>query len=112
MKRVLLILLGGFILSVPIMAQHTNFTQRGLAVQELNTSGLTAAHPSLPVNSRATVLNTVNGREIDVTITRRIPISHERIIDLSFAAWEALELSAGNEVVITRPRVATPVVAA
>ena len=113
MKRVLLILLGGFILSAPVMAQYANFdTQRGLAIQELNTPGLTAAHPSLPINSRATVLNTVNEREIEVTITRRIPISQERIIDLSFAAWEALELSAGNEVVITRPRVATPVVAA
>ena len=96
-------------MSAPVMAQPVNFTQRGLAVQELNNSGLTAAHPSLPVNSRAMVLNTENGREIEVTITRRIPVSQERIIDLSYDAWEALELSAGNEVVITtRPNSATP----
>ena len=109
MKRYLLILLGGLLLAEPVTAQITNFIQRGKAVQELNSPGLSAAHPSLPINSRATVRNTLNGREIEVTITGRITASANRAIDLSRGAWEALGLSPETDVIITtiappRPR--------
>ena len=115
MKHYLLILLGGLLLAEPVMAQISNFTQRGKAVQELNSAGLTAAHPSLPLNSRATVRNTLTGREIEVTITGRITASANRVIDLSPAAWEALGLNPETDVIITtsappRPRPAETIV--
>jgi rare lipoprotein A len=44
---------------------------------------LTAAHPTLPMPSLATVTNLANGRTILVRINDRGPYAHDRIIDLS-----------------------------
>jgi len=53
---------------------------------------LTAAHPSLPFGSRIKVTNLANGKSVEVVITDRGPSSGNRIIDLSQAAAEALEM--------------------
>jgi rare lipoprotein A (peptidoglycan hydrolase) len=93
----------------PIFAQVNSFFQRGKAVQEINSDGLTAGHPSLPINSKATVINTLTGKEVEVTIVRRVPASANRIVDLSAGAWQALGVNADTDVIVStspppRPR--------
>lgn len=51
---------------------------------------MTAAHPTLPLNSLVQVTNLQNGREVIVRITDRGPFVGERLIDLSHAAATVL----------------------
>jgi rare lipoprotein A len=51
---------------------------------------LTAAHPTLPLGTAATVTNLENGRSVDVTINDRGPYVKDRAIDLSKKAANAL----------------------
>jgi len=44
---------------------------------------MTAAHPSLPMNSEVTVRNLANGRTVTVRINDRLPRHSPRIIDLT-----------------------------
>jgi rare lipoprotein A len=55
-------------------------------------AGLTAAHPSLPFGSKIKVTNLANGKSVEVKITDRGPFAGNRIIDLSQAAAQALEM--------------------
>jgi rare lipoprotein A len=56
---------------------------------------LTAAHRSLPLNSRVRVTNLHTGRSVEVTIIDRGPYIDDRVIDLSKAA--ALKLGMVKE---------------
>jgi rare lipoprotein A len=47
---------------------------------------LTAAHPSLPLGSRARITSLTNHRSVDVRINDRGPFVGGRIVDLSYAA--------------------------
>ena len=102
MKKLLFVVLLVFA-AAGVFAQIAGFNQRGKATQEgfQDMAGLYAAHPSLPINSKAYVTNTSNGRQIEVTIYNRIPVSRERIIDLSPDVWEALELDTNNNVIVS-----------
>ena len=51
---------------------------------------LTAAHPSLKCGTKLRVTNLRNGKTVRVTVNDRLP-SHQRIIDLSYAAAQALD---------------------
>jgi len=51
---------------------------------------LTAAHPDLPLGTRVRVTNLRNGRSVDVRVNDRGPTVAGRIIDLSYAAAQAL----------------------
>lgn len=51
---------------------------------------LTAAHPTLPFGTVAEVTNLDNGRTVRVRINDRGPFLKNRVIDLSFAAAEAI----------------------
>jgi rare lipoprotein A len=51
---------------------------------------LTAAHRTLPLNTRVRVTNLKTGRSVDVTITDRGPYTDGRVIDLSKAAAKKL----------------------
>jgi rare lipoprotein A len=51
---------------------------------------LTAAHRTLPLDSRAQVTNIANGRSVTVRITDRGPARQGRIIDLSQSAADEL----------------------
>jgi len=54
---------------------------------------LTAAHPTLPLNSYLHVTNLENGKQIIVRLNDRGPFMKKRIIDLSKAAAEELEIT-------------------
>ena len=112
MKRILLVIFKIFFLCTLAMAQLTDFNQRGIATQELKNGGLSIAHPTLPLNSRVMVANTSNGNEIEATVVGRIPISQNRIADLSPDAWLELGLEDGDEIRIfsTSPLRTQPVV--
>lgn len=52
----------------------------------------TAAHRTLPFNTRVRVTNALSGKAVIVRINDRGPFKDNRIIDLSLAAAKALEL--------------------
>ena len=54
---------------------------------------LTAAHRSLPLNSKARVTNLMNGRSVEVTINDRGPYVGHRLIDLSAEAAKQLGMT-------------------
>jgi rare lipoprotein A len=61
--------------------------------ETFNQKQLTAAHPSLPMGTKATVTNLDNGKKVDVTINDRGPAAKEdRAIDLSSAAANKLDM--------------------
>lgn len=53
-------------------------------------TAMTAAHPSLPFNTRVRVTHLANGRSVVVRINDRGPFKPGRVIDLSEAAADAL----------------------
>jgi rare lipoprotein A (peptidoglycan hydrolase) len=53
---------------------------------------LTAAHPSLPMGTKAKVTNLENGKKVEVRINDRGPFSNNRVIDLSSAAAKKLDM--------------------
>lgn len=59
----------------------------------LDDSKLTAAHKSLPFNSKVKVTNRKNGNSVTITITDRGPYVKGRCIDVTKAAAEALGFS-------------------
>jgi cell division septation protein DedD len=110
MKRFFLVILCGLLFNILCMAQSSlaNFTQRGVATQEMKADGLSIAHPSLPIGSKVQVTNVVTGKKIDVTVTGRIPASSARIVDLSPGAASALELEPNGTVLISVPPATRP----
>lgn len=57
---------------------------------------LTAAHRTLPFNTVVRVVNTKNGRKVEVRITDRGPFVEGRIIDLSLAAARDIDMVAAG----------------
>jgi rare lipoprotein A len=66
---------------------HGRVTASGEPFDE---AGLTAAHKSFPLGSKAKVTNLTNGNSVEVKINDRGPFTEGRIIDLSRAAARAL----------------------
>lgn len=58
--------------------------------QRFNTYALTAAHKSLPFGTKVKVTNLRNKRSVLVTITDRGPYAGNRVLDLSYAAKNAI----------------------
>lgn len=54
---------------------------------------LTAAHPTLPLGTKATVTNLESGKSVNVTITDRGPYEQGRKIDLSRAAAQKIGMA-------------------
>ena len=54
---------------------------------------LTAAHRNLPCGTKLRVTNLRNGKTVRVTVNDRGPSSSSRIVDLSYAAAEALNFT-------------------
>jgi len=55
-------------------------------------SKLTAAHPSLPMGTKAKVTNLENGKKVDVKINDRGPFVGNRVIDVSEGAAKKLDM--------------------
>ena len=53
---------------------------------------LTAAHKTLPFNTRVRVTNVANGRSVVVRINDRGPFKGGRVIDLSYAAAGIIDM--------------------
>lgn len=53
---------------------------------------MTAAHPSLPMGTKAKVTNLENGKKVEVRINDRGPFIENRVIDLSDAAANKLDM--------------------
>ena len=53
---------------------------------------MTAAHPSLPMGTKAKVTNLENGKKVQVIINDRGPYAGGRVIDLSRAAAKKLDM--------------------
>jgi hypothetical protein len=102
MRRLLTVFFFSVIVSLlPAQAGLGDYSMQGAASQEMKQQGLVGAHASLPINSKVKITNPQNGREAEITIVERIDPSLNRIIDLSAAAASALQLKAGEQVVIT-----------
>ncbi|MDR0451900.1 MAG: septal ring lytic transglycosylase RlpA family protein [Treponema sp.] len=71
----------------------TEFDGRPTASGEIFNSGLfTAAHPVLPFGTILTVTNQHNGKKVNVRVNDRGPFVSARIIDVSRAAAEQLDM--------------------
>jgi len=103
MRRFLLVLLGGLLFNTHVFAQLSSSIQTGRATRELRDGGLSAAHFSIPLGARVKISNVDTGKEIEVTIRGRIPLSSTRIVDLSPSAWDALELTDNTDVRLVPP---------
>ena len=53
---------------------------------------MTAAHPTLPMGTKAKVTNLENGKKVEVRINDRGPYAKDRVIDLSGAAANKLDM--------------------
>lgn len=79
---------------------HGNVTASG---ERFDMNALTAAHRTLPISTDVEVTNLRNGKSIVVRINDRGPFVDRRIIDLSYAAGQALGIvAAGTELVEVR----------
>ncbi|GAB6097786.1 hypothetical protein JCM14469_40400 [Desulfatiferula olefinivorans] len=88
------------------LARAEGFTQKGIASwygptfhgkktangEIYDMHAMTAAHTTLPLGTRVRVRNLANDKEVTVRINDRGPFVHGRIIDLSKAAAQALDL--------------------
>ncbi|MGB8667008.1 MAG: endolytic peptidoglycan transglycosylase RlpA [Serratia inhibens] len=95
-----------------IVKDPQNFSQTGLASsygeeargnttalgEQFDPNGLTAAHPTLPIPSYVRVTNLANGRQLVVRVNDRGPYTNGRIIDLSTAVADRLNLSNNTKV--------------
>ncbi|MCS4510478.1 septal ring lytic transglycosylase RlpA family protein [Xylophilus ampelinus] len=81
---------------------HNRRTASG---ERFDMGALTAAHRTLPFGTMVCVRSLVNGEQVVVRVTDRGPGSPQRIIDLSRAAAEALDmLGTGiKQVVLSKP---------
>ena len=69
--------------------QHGGPTASG---ERFNMYAMTAAHKTLPMNTRVRCVNVRNGRDVTVRINDRGPYSKGRVIDLSWAAAKQLDM--------------------
>lgn len=98
--------------SYKIVKNPENFSQTGLATwygeelsgnrtslgEEFDPNALAAAHPTLPIPSYVRVTNLSNGRQLVVRVNDRGPFTPGRIIDLTRAAGERLNISNNTRV--------------
>lgn len=72
---------------------HDKFNGRTTANGEIyNSNSMTAAHKTLPFGTKAKVTNLKNGKSTIVIINDRGPFVADRIIDLSRAAAESIDM--------------------
>ena len=122
MKNLVFFSLVLFGVAVFLPAQTASFRQEGIASwygrefdgrptasgEIFNMTQYTAAHPTLPFGTILTVTNTQNNLRVTVRVNDRGPFVAARIIDLSMAAAEALDMiGTGTAPVIVESAVST-----
>ncbi len=93
---------------------HPGETQRGIASwygadqgrhtasgERFDPDALTAAHRHLPFGTVVRVTNELNGKSVDVRINDRGPWRHGRIIDVTDAAANVLDMKKQGTVPVT-----------
>ncbi|MDR1506245.1 MAG: hypothetical protein LBI67_04005 [Treponema sp.] len=88
MKRLSAALVFGFLVVSLCFAQ----IQVGNASYNSSKAGFTISHPSLSFNTHVKVTNLGNNRFVEALVDYRIPITTERIADISREAGDALEM--------------------
>jgi rare lipoprotein A len=84
---------GGHALSGVASWYGEDFHGRRTSNREIyNMYDMTAAHKTLPFGTRVMVTNLTNGRSVPVRINDRGPFVGERIIDLSYAAAQMIDM--------------------
>jgi hypothetical protein len=68
-------------------------SQTGNASYNPSKTGLRISHSSLSFNTRVRVTNLQNNRSVEAVVDGRIPITNERIADISREAGDALEMN-------------------
>ncbi|NWA61194.1 endolytic peptidoglycan transglycosylase RlpA [Pantoea sp. B9002] len=103
-----------------VIKDPSNYSEVGLATwygdeaqgnrtaigESYDPEGMTAAHPTLPLPSYVRVTNLANGRQIVVRVNDRGPYTPGRIIDLSRAAGDRLNISNNTRVRVDYIKVA------
>ena len=98
MKQLIAAALFGLVICTPtVTSQTSGFSQRGKVTHDLKDEGFSIAHSSLPLNSKAKIVNTSTGKEVEVTVTRLIPASADRIADISPSVWQELGLTPNTD---------------
>jgi rare lipoprotein A len=64
--------------------------------EKFDTHELTAAHPTLPFGTRLQVTNVATGRSVTVRVNDRGPYVAGRVVDVSYAAADALGMVGGG----------------
>lgn len=78
--------------------------------ETFNMNALTCAHRSLPLGSWIRVTNLSNSKAVLVRVTDRGPFASHRIVDLSYAAAQAVGLNGTGKVKLEQVNMADPVV--
>ena len=86
---ILAVLFVLFISSRGIASFYTEGTKTASG-EKFNTNELTAAHPTLPFGTKLRVTNTQTGRSVTVRVNDRGPYVPGRVVDVSYAAADAL----------------------
>ncbi|WP_345827090.1 endolytic peptidoglycan transglycosylase RlpA [Pantoea sp. BRR-3P] len=106
--------------SYRVIKDPSNYSEVGLAAwygdeaqgnrtaigESYDPEAMTAAHPTLPLPSYVRVTNLANGRQIVVRVNDRGPYTPGRIIDLSRAAGDRLNISNNTRVRVDYIKVA------
>jgi hypothetical protein len=92
MKRLIAVLILGFSIVSLCAAQ----VQTGNASYNPSKTGHAISHSSLSFNTRVKVTNLRNNRSVEAIVNGRIPITSERIADISRETGDALEMSSNG----------------
>ncbi|MDR2079998.1 MAG: hypothetical protein LBP74_09790 [Treponema sp.] len=84
---------AAFIFGFLILAFCPAQSQTGNASYNQSKTGLTISHSSLSFNTHVRITNLSNNKSVDAVVNGRIPISPERIADISREAGDALGMS-------------------
>ena len=74
------------------LASWYKMGNRTASGESYDPKGITAAHPSLPFDTKVRVTNASSGESVVVRINDRGPFTGDRIIDLSQGAAQAIDL--------------------
>ena len=82
------------------LAAWYDLKNRTASGEQFSAAALTAGHRTLPFGTEVEVLNLRNGRSVTVRITDRGPFTRGRVIDLSRAAAQAIEMTGIDHVAL------------